>query len=530
MTGIYDKSTQHLLQTVQSLQKMSNETQKKTNKKNLISLLPLELLLEIHPFLKPKETWRFSTAAASSSSKLLVSIFTIFKKEFQQWTLNLWERSMETTEKRYQQILLAMKNPSKQLTLSFAMSGLLDHDFQNIFNNYDFHSISFESAFHLTSFPSSLTKKKQLIFHRNDEITQISNCHEIQTFKLVEFSVFNGFVNCSHLYEVILKKCPSLIDVSCLKEVQSLTLEMCHGVSDISPLAKIPSLTIIKCDNVFNTFDSLIDNQRLTAMDLPRVVSFQAFQSPKFLKTNLLQGNSLELPEMKQFLANKESLHFNGINSNLPSPLPPLLKTIIIDISFGLNDVSNWGQLYQVELNGCFKLESLQGLSTVTKIEINNCPNLSDISMLGPAGNKTVCFSRCNKIFSFASLNGISRVSIDNCSSFIDANEVNEVKELTLTSCWHLDDISMLGKGVQSLRIYGNRNITSFQGLSNISFIIFDLPSIQTLDDLKNNHRVMFPSDDIPTFQRTSPKFFESYQWVGEAPDDYNFSVFVPKQ
>jgi hypothetical protein len=67
---------------------------------------------------------------------------------------------------------------------------------------------------------------------------------------------FNTIVGCvnyhllGNLKSLELSACPSIIDVSCFKNVPHLTLNGCFGITDVSSLKRVHTLSLRSCQNV----------------------------------------------------------------------------------------------------------------------------------------------------------------------------------------------------------------------------------------------------------------------------------------
>jgi hypothetical protein len=272
---------------------------------------------------------------------------------------------------------------------------------------------------------------------------------------------------------------PLISTLSAFKDVQNLSLKGDFVSSNTSPGYSLSchSLTLINLE---------VNNCFALHLKTPKRLSLSGFD----LKT-LTIDNVAELEEVslcgcsnvdmtlfenaKKITIVQQSGCIGGSTVKMSDLISFQFLSHIILTSCDIVDVSLFSYVHSVELKGCKKLTSLQGLGKSTE---------------RGKRNHHVMVTFCDGITDFSPLNGLHRVHIFDCSGFRDGNEVKDVINLILSWCFDIESFHMFGN-VYSLRIDGCRHLATLSGLQDVPYLrIVWCENLKDIKGLKNNQYV----------------------------------------
>jgi hypothetical protein len=208
-----------------------------------------------------------------------------------------------------------------------------------------------------------------------------------------------------------------------------LSISSCRGIKDISGLINNYSLTVNHCSNL---------------KIFPKKVKCVIFE-----KTINTAG--IDFPQLRK-------IHAIGAKSN-----------------YQFVAREKFQKLFKVRIFNSDVVRSLQGLKTVSVVELSSLQDLRDIEDLGE--NKFVYIFHCNVISSFSSLKNVPKVTILSCATFRDGYDVENVRYLGILYCKNFSNPNALGN-VFDLTLAHYGTVESLVGLCNIPYL-----SVEVLDD-----------------------------------------------
>ena len=125
------------------------------------------------------------------------------------------------------------------------------------------------------------------------------------------------------------------------------------------------------------------------------------------------------------YFSKKNSLQYcNDINFReyISSIIQPNKISLNLDRT-NISDVSMLGDIYELDLTHCYKIQDVSMLGNLHKLNLLGCENIKDISMLG----------------------NIHTLILTCCTQITDVSMLNNVHTLFLDYCINLSDVSMLG-------------------------------------------------------------------------------------
>ena len=158
------------------------------------------------------------------------------------------------------------------------------------------------------------------------------------------------------LRSISLCEAPHLSDVHELSNLQEVQLVECDQVLNLKGLNKVRCVEIISCRGLHDISD-LGSNQIVKLHDVRKVVDFSSLRTvPKVVLTycNITNGYEVE-----------------GV------------QHLVLSNDGKIVDISMLGNVSQLELLHCPRINSLVGLKSIDTIEISDCPSISSYSELG---------------------------------------------------------------------------------------------------------------------------------------------------
>jgi hypothetical protein len=411
--------------------------------------IPVELLLEVKPFLLKKDYWKFL-----GSSKKLFAEIRFATRDIVLFLSNDVVEFFEQATFR-DQILSKISSPINQLTIVLGgFEDRLNPDQLNLCS-IPFHSLSVGNI-SLNSF----LKCQNFVFssHYHLEVadlpflSQFPSINNIQSMKIERCSSLHDISSLSSLTSLSLSDCNEITNINCLLYLQELKITRCPRIRDINQLGKISRLSISECLGV-EDMSGLQSNNYLHIEDCPFIALLPAQMDCRRFESNLS-------------LSDLEQISFPKLRS---LSLLPASRSSITAIQNPMESSLSFTGLFSVKLYRCSSMTSLKGLKRVSVVSLIDCPLLSDISDLGE--NQAVLLEDCPKVVSFRPLHDVPSVSLISCRSFVDGAEVAGVRHLSIRTCGNCKDLSILGEenAVHHLELYSW--MESLTGLGEIPIL-----------------------------------------------------------
>jgi hypothetical protein len=317
-----------------------------------------------------------------------------------------------------------------------------------------------------------------------DQMDLLSSPLIAKKINLVNISKPLDAKNFSHLQEVGLYQCSTVININYLGNVQKLTIVSCQQMEDISGLGNIPDLYISYCPEIHD-ISALMNNGKLNIKDYSSSIDMRTanFENIRDLETNLHLTY-----ESTATLKNAQSLNFTWIES---SSIYLAKSVTSVEITFGRQEgfsLANFSHLASVWVDELPPNTDLTPLQRVWKVRISGSHHLKTVHGLGMNG--IVILENCEALADLSSLKNVARLIVDNCPRFTNCEAINGVRNLTMKWIGKMD-FRPFGKnrGGNILRLELVKSwdsITSLEGLGEIPFIKItgcELSSLQGLGE-----------------------------------------------
>jgi hypothetical protein len=235
---------------------------------------------------------------------------------------------------------------------------------------------------------------------------------------LVCSSLHTLSLHCRYLHDyrklkrVKLKDCKSITDVSCFRNVQSLSLISCPNLEFDTTLQNLDDLEVRDCNSIEDI--SVFRNIHRLKIEVYRVTDVSVLQNVHYLDL----GYCFNIVDVSA-LGNVHSLILNDCE-------------LVLDLS-ALNNV------YSLEYHN-FHGSDVSGLKNVVHLDLFNSQNISNISML-----KTVVFLNihsCPKIASLSGLNNLKELVCNFATPFITELVMLQLRKTVLYSGSDLANLS----------------------------------------------------------------------------------------
>ncbi len=178
--------------------------------------------------------------------------------------------------------------------------------------------------------------------------------------------------------------------------------------------------------------------------------------------------------------------------------LQHLHKISILDSS-SLDDVSFLRHCNVVLLNGCNALTDVSSLGSVREVVLVECPNLFSLYGLGER-NRRVDIVQCPQIHDVSMLGKIRFLTVDFCPNVIDISSLINVPYLSVRGCINIRDFTGLGKHQKYLNLTGCRHLTNdnLYALADVnSLIISYCENISDVSMLRNDRLIARNCDNL---------------------------------
>jgi hypothetical protein len=245
----------------------------------------------------------------------------------------------------------------------------------------------------------------------------------VSFLSLTSFSNLTDISNLSHLSEAAFSHCMSLAIVSPLKKLRKLSLISCLRIVDITDLSEIPFLLLKDCSNIETCYE--LQNSMII---VDNCVKFRHFN----------------------YLKHSKKI---SINSNCPMP------------SFLLSSFHSCSEI------------SIQGVHFCHDVRTT----LGPLAVSLPPFLKKVRFRGCDSLRNCDFLSTLFEVRLEYCNGITSVECLGEVKLLTINSCRKIKSLKELGKNNRSVTI-GNSTITDFSPLQSVFEVNYFIVPVSCLE------------------------------------------------
>jgi hypothetical protein len=112
----------------------------------------------------------------------------------------------------------------------------------------------------------------------------------------------------------------------------------------------------------------------------------------------------------------------------------------------------------------------------------------------------------------FSALKNVPNVTITNCHGFQNGYELIGVKDIKISSCPKLEDVSMWNQAT-SVSLAFCINVISLRGLGNVNSIRVHGCSIDSYEDLTNVSKITIEKELKEVLQTTLPHFYDFQEY-----------------
>jgi hypothetical protein len=333
----------------------------------------------------------------------------------------------------------------------------------------------------IANWPQLYSLASKLNITLNDHTSEFPYFPNLLSLKLRGFPKLSTVTNLSHLKKLYLQDCWELVDVSCLRNLEDLTIDSSY-TTDVSALGNIRYLTLLSCYRL-KDISKLANNYKLYIIGCSMITVLPSVFNSTILMVNGLSKKPkfpIDSPRLKNLYITDDRLD--------PFLCFPLLN------------------LFSVELFDASGLKLFPEMRRIPVITLDQSEELEDISDLGE--NKCVGIYYCPKLTDFSSLKNVPHVLVDSCPGFCNVHEVENVQHLSIFGCTNFSYSSPLKK---------IRHLELLDWVSRVDVGIWDIPVLEVsliialnyfLNKQLNNKKIVIydMSETIPLSIRESTK------------------------
>jgi hypothetical protein len=342
--------------------------------------VPQDLLIVIASFLLAKEEQNMLNYRCSRDWRNFLNT----RKEYVQWkkqsqVLSLKADKLITSSRFREQIMKSIKDPLNQLELHCSSSRTIASlSMLTAMNKItvshctideyptNCHELTLISC-KISRFPNGYSLRKLWMSscrmgpEENENIdVSCLNIQEAASFTSINLQNYHLLKD---LRSVSISSCPSIIDVSCFKNVSILSFYACANIIDVSSLGNVNELTLALCQGV----KDVVALGSVYKLNLSQSIGFSDISSLKDV-------HSLDLKECTPItdvsaLKNVQELHLHGFRGTDLSGLKNV-KKLFISYSFPVSDVSALATLKELDINNCPLITNFRGMINLRSLRI----------------------------------------------------------------------------------------------------------------------------------------------------------------
>ncbi len=314
----------------------------------------------------------------------------------------------------------------------------------------------------------------------------------------------------SKVRRLVLDTCDNIRDVNCLHSIERLALTNCSKITNVNKLGHLKVLSIRNCANL-KTLQGLTHNLKLQIENCPNIQDVPVIFQQRITRINL--GNIPTISQVQKVSSTaRELVFFSCVNLTAfcLTPYSTHLREVELAHCSMISDLSNLSFLHSLVIDNCDKIEEVARLGNVHKLTINNCNKLASIAGLGGPSQKYVNIHNCPLLTDFSPLKRVHHVHLGNCQGFTNATDVQFVEDLMLIKCSEVVDISMLGQShMKKFTLCQCDKVTSLQGLSHIEAVhLIRNAMLKDISGLGHNQKIVI---SLPTQIENSQVLDEHY-------------------
>lgn len=350
------------------------------------------------------------------------------------------------------------------------------------------------------------SKLRRIIFINNNETIENGRMEGIQTveFHRCDDLAIGDLANLVNAKSIVLNKCVipkslklprfnnnlriklsylncEYLNLEVLKSVCEVKFEYCKSPRDISCLSDVERLTIIKCGGIdlYPTPSKHNQYWQLNDLSISNLFGYENLESLELHRCREVTDISM--------LDNIKHLDVCMCEAIQSFPMPSGRK----DQSwkyYGLKirDLTGYNKLYSFSLCSCANVTDVSMLQNMNYLHLQNCEGLfhiegiENVSEFSIFSDRKVEFDIKNlkNIYhlnlsirtevTLADIHNVRKISFDNIIINKEVlNVIKQAKILTLKSCKGIIDVSMLDS-VEELSIIDCENIVGYEGLNNL--------------------------------------------------------------
>jgi Leucine-rich repeat (LRR) protein len=366
------------------------------------------------------------------------------------------------------------------------------------------------------------------------------NYHSLASLKSLEIQYCDSIVDVScfrNIPTLSLISCPNITDVSPLANVRYLTLRGCQGIADVSSLGRVHSLDLTNCQKIRDV-SSLKDVHTLDITRCWQVLDFSGLENVYSFRKTDFPGK--DLSGMKNVVI----LDISDANGEFDITMLRSLKELSIGgdckLTQGLSgivhleklsiDSKNFLSIINKEAVQLPKLRQLE-LSFIQPYpfcEFDNSFWIESSFLLSLKSLQKLHLLECNTLESLPSLPGLQSLTIDSCENFQSLPIFTSLGYLDISYCENLTVLEILGSAeckfpIYSVLVRGCDELTRF----TIDRTIFrcQLALNDKLEIIEVNQQVghlkIDPESTVPLKKITNQSLVVSLKFIGSEKDPH---------
>jgi hypothetical protein len=296
--------------------------------------------------------------------------------------------------------------------------------------------------------------------------------------------------------------CP-ITEVGHLKKVPQLYFEKCSYLAHIEELDCCHSLTIKSCPKIFKlpSFaqfsyshshrDVHLDTRKKIILDnVPNVVGgfpWQSWENIQFLSLSNFQARNVFIP--LTCLQTVQVIEINNCSNIIDVSVLGDVPSLSLSSLEDLISIQGLGKTNQkrVALANCPEVKDFSPLRNVTKVEIISCPHFERVSDVQQVSFLNLkLLPKLTSVREFAKCHSLQFISIILCSQLTSLAGLEEVPLIDIMDCGKLHDISSLGRlTTQVISFYGCPKIEKIKNLQRIALL-----KIENCPNIKDIHEM----------------------------------------
>ncbi len=242
-----------------------------------------------------------------------------------------------------------------------------------------------------------------------------------------------------NIYKVSILYNKNIENIDALRNSYNVVLFRCPKIKNIDVLRNVNKLLIIKCNKITN-FRALHDLHELS----------------------LISCNGIT--------------DINHLSDNIN------LKKLVIKQCYKITECTELQGLDHLELTYCKSLVNVSGLKNINTLILDGCGSIPNECLNEMQNIRTFSMKKCKQIIDISKLDVRYSLNVESSRNLININLKNRIYDLNINNCPEVTDVSLLVNKVTKLYINGCSNIMSLMPIINIPLVYFRTNTINCID------------------------------------------------